>query len=43
MRFAWIDEHRGVWEVGRMCRVLEVTRKDLRGRRKDLRGRSSFF
>jgi putative transposase len=26
MRFAWIDEHRGIWEVGRMCRVLEVTR-----------------
>jgi len=26
VRFTWIDEHRGVWEVGRMCRVLEVTR-----------------
>lgn len=26
MTFAWIDEHRGRWEVGRTCRVLGVSR-----------------
>jgi putative transposase len=37
MRFVWIDEHRGQWEVGRMCRVLEVARSGYyawRGRRR---------
>jgi transposase InsO family protein len=26
MRFAWIHEHRGQWDIQRQCRVLEVSR-----------------
>jgi putative transposase len=25
VKFGWIDEHRGQWEVRRMCRVLEMS------------------